>query len=459
MRAFTSVDLAFSWQEASRHLPRRWITVLSPYVDPAQSSILSARLIFPNGDPLLEELLDFAESKARGKAGSGGFLGMFSRKGDSSPLLRAVRRWNDYDFADLQGYPVVQLLLDRTIELAPPLSQIYRVEIEPASDCPGCGQVHLHQQHPLRVRGQADPEPGLRGDAWQPGDQIAATENHEIIISERLRDLWATAAAHESPQFSPVASVDDTPALWQVTPQGTARVMAPPTPLQVRDRCPMCGRPLTVALSTASSGVAFGSGRQMVYEQEALLTLGLAPLPAGDLWVTDLQEGRVRELTETLPGFADHPDPFYVRSSRPFWLISQRLLRLLHEHIPSGWRCRPANTLVIVACLVVLWAATACGNFGTGVKSGSNTLMVINGVDGPICTLHVKRASSQTFWGSNRLGSDQRLAPGDPFVVGGLAAGHYDVDAFLCDDDTHPGFLRYDVVVGPDDDGAWTIGQ
>lgn len=132
---------------------------------------------------------------------------------------------------------------------------------------------------------------------------------------------------------------------------------------------------------------------------------------------------------------------------------------MLHEHAPGGWRCRPVNALAIVACLVVLWAATACGNVGAGVKSGANTLTVINGVDGPICTLHVKRASSQTFWGRNRLEQGQRLAVGEAFVVDGLAAGHYDVDAFLCDDDTHPGFLCYDVPVGPDVAGAWTIGQ
>lgn len=132
---------------------------------------------------------------------------------------------------------------------------------------------------------------------------------------------------------------------------------------------------------------------------------------------------------------------------------------MLHEHAPGGWRCRPVNTLAIVACLVVLWATTACGNIGTGVKSGTNTLTVVNGVDGPICTLHVKRASSQTFWGRNRLEQGQRLAMGEAFVVDGLAAGHYDVDATLCDDDTHPAYLRYDVAVGPDADGTWVVGE
>lgn len=118
-----------------------------------------------------------------------------------------------------------------------------------------------------------------------------------------------------------------------------------------------------------------------------------------------------------------------------------------------------AHWLVLGAWLVILLAATACGNVGTGVDSGPNTLTVINGVDGPICFLRVKRASSQTFWGRNRLSSGQRLASGESFVVRGLAAGRYDVDAHLCDDGGHPGYGRYDVAVGLDSNGAWIIGQ
>ncbi len=111
------------------------------------------------------------------------------------------------------------------------------------------------------------------------------------------------------------------------------------------------------------------------------------------------------------------------------------------------------------ACVFVLVAATACGWVGTGVDSGPNTLTVINGVNGPICSVRVKKASSQTFWGRNRLSAGQRLEPGESFVVRGLAAGRYDVDAHLCDNDTHPGYGRYDVAVGPDAAGVWIIGQ
>jgi hypothetical protein len=109
--------------------------------------------------------------------------------------------------------------------------------------------------------------------------------------------------------------------------------------------------------------------------------------------------------------------------------------------------------------MLVLLAAAACGFVGTGVDSGASTLTVINGVDGPICSLRLKQASSQTFWGRNRLPSGLRLAPGESFVVRGLAAGRYDVDAHRCDDDTHPGYGRYDVAVGPDAAGTWIIGQ
>lgn len=343
MRSVTSVDLAVSWPDASGYLSRRWTAALRPYLDQDQSSIVSARLTFASDDPLLGEFLAFAEQKTVREPGDGGFLGRLGGKGHGGPLLRLVRSWREYDFVDLQHEPAVQLLLDRTIELTPPLSQYYRIAIEPDADCARCGEKHLHQQHSLRVHGPDDPGMGMRGDDWQAGDQIAATENFEIVISQHLRTLWELAAAPDHPQFLAVEHGDAGQPLWQAMPQGTAHVLTPATPLQVRDRCQTCGRPLTVALSTAPSGAAFGPGRRTVYEQEATLTVDPATLPAGDLWVTDLQEGRVREMIAILQGFEDYPDPFFVRTSRPFWLISRRLLRVLHEHVASGWRCRPVN--------------------------------------------------------------------------------------------------------------------
>lgn len=345
MRLLTSVDLALSWSAAAPYLSRRWRTALDPYLSQEQSSIMSSRFIFASDDPFLAEFLAFAEPIMVYPSGSSVLLDRFRGTKPEGPLLRLVRSWREYDFVDLQHEPVVQLLLDRTIELTPPLSQYYRIAIEPDADCARCGEKHLHQQHSLRVHGPGDPGMGMRGDDWQAGDQIAATENFEIVISQHLRTLWESAAAPDHPQFLAVEHGDAGQPLWQAMPQGTAHVLTPATPLQVRDRCPACGRPLTVALSMAPSGAAFGPGRRTVYEQEALLTVDSATLPAGDLWVTDLQEGRVRELIAILQGFEDYPDPFFVRTSRPFWLISQRLLRVLHEHVASGWRCRPVNGL------------------------------------------------------------------------------------------------------------------
>jgi len=227
----------------------------------------------------------------------------------------------------------------------------------------------------------------------------------------------------------------------------------------MRNRYPMCDHQLTVESSAVTSNVAFKPDRRTVYEQEPLLTLDAAPFPVRDLWIADLQEGCIRELNHVFQGFEDSPDLFYIQFFHPFWLIFQRLLQLLPEHAPGSWRCQPVKWLVIAVCFVVLWATSACGIVGTGVKSGSNTLTVINGVEGSICTLRLKKASSQTFWGRNRLSSNQRLAQGESIIVRGLAAGYYDVDAFLCDDDIHPGYLHYDVAVGPDAASTWTIGK
>lgn len=92
MRSLTSVDLAFSWPEAPKHLPRRWVAVLDPYVDQEQSSIVSARLTFHSTDPVLEDFLAFAEQEKAREPGTGGLLGRLGLRGPSVPLLRVVRR-------------------------------------------------------------------------------------------------------------------------------------------------------------------------------------------------------------------------------------------------------------------------------------------------------------------------------------------------------------------------------
>lgn len=339
-KPMVQVDLACSWSEASRYLPRGWRQALGLYVEHDRSSIMSACLLFPEGDILLDEFLDFAGPKRLSEPGVGGLLDRLRGKAEPGPLLRRVRRWNEYEFADLQDYPIVELLLDRTIELERPLSRCYRAAIEPSADCPSCGEVHLHQEGPLRL---ANEIVAFRGDLWGPEDQIALTENYELIISDRLRQLWQTMAGGDAPRFMPVEGAGDGTSVWQAASQGIAHVLAPPTELHALDSCPTCGRPLTQALTTDPYTSAYGPDRQTVHEDEALLTLDAAPVPAGDLWVGDAQQGRVRELTEVLQRFDDDPDISYMRSAYPFWLISQRLLRLLHEHVPAGWRCRPVH--------------------------------------------------------------------------------------------------------------------
>lgn len=120
-----------------------------------------------------------------------------------------------------------------------------------------------------------------------------------------------------------------------------------------------------------------------------------------------------------------------------------------NNHLRSG---------TLIVCLVVLLVSSACV-FGGVTRSGDNNLTVFNGAEGALCSLRIKPASSQTFWGRNLFKKTQRLAPGETMVIDRLEAGYYDLDAFLCDDDVHPGFMIYDVAVTPDIDGIWTVGQ
>lgn len=114
--------------------------------------------------------------------------------------------------------------------------------------------------------------------------------------------------------------------------------------------------------------------------------------------------------------------------------------------------------IALCACVLALLTTAACA-VGGARRSGDNSLTVINGADGPLCSLRIKRASSQTFWGRNRLGNEEQIAPGDTFVIDRLAEGYYDLDALLCDDNAHPGFGRYDVAVGPESAAEWVVGQ
>ncbi len=140
------------------------------------------------------------------------------------------------------------------------------------------------------------------------------------------------------------------------------------------------------------------------------------------------------------------------------WLFLER------NHRPGkscGWLARRVGMIVLSGALVA-FGLSACriSTLGGTDTAGSYSLTVVNGTDDrTLCSVRIKNASSQTFWGRNRLGAGRRLQPGDIFVIAGLEAGYYDVDAHPCDDDSHPGFGRYDVKVGDAAESIWHIGQ
>jgi len=113
----------------------------------------------------------------------------------------------------------------------------------------------------------------------------------------------------------------------------------------------------------------------------------------------------------------------------------------------------PIGRGALIACLLLLLALTGCAG-----RPGDASLTVINGVDGALCSVRVKKASSQTFWGRNRLRSGQRLEPGASLTLA-LPAGYYDADAHLCDDAADPGYMRYDIHVDAQAGGVWRVGE
>ncbi len=343
MRKKTRIDLAVSWPKAHNHLPRRLLTRLDPYlIDRELSNWTKARFVFDDEEPILGELLAHAQSKTVSTPGSGGILGLFGKGGPRLPLLRLVQHWTEYDFADLRNEPALQLLITKRIDLLPPLSQYYRAQIELGPECSQCGRVLMYQQANLRVRGTEQIESTYGGDVWQANDVIAETINYEVVISDRLRQLWPLTAREGNHPFVLIEAVGSAERLWQVLPQGTVQVSVPPTPLQIRQRCTACGRPATVAVSTAT-GVLAGPVQETVYDEEPMLSVIHSSLSEGDFWATDLQHGNIRLESDLFESFSDDPEPFYVKLAIPFWLISQRLYRLLHDINPKGWRCKPVN--------------------------------------------------------------------------------------------------------------------
>jgi hypothetical protein len=124
--------------------------------------------------------------------------------------------------------------------------------------------------------------------------------------------------------------------------------------------------------------------------------------------------------------------------------------------IPFGWF---AKTPVLFMVSLLLLVSLACGLSGASVDSGQNQITVVNEASEPLCSIRIKKASSQTFWGANRLPSGQSIAPGDSFVIANLADGRYDLDAALCDNQTHPGFGRYSLAVANSSETMWVVGR
>jgi len=120
----------------------------------------------------------------------------------------------------------------------------------------------------------------------------------------------------------------------------------------------------------------------------------------------------------------------------------------------AGMLMLTPRRVVLLGCVGLLTLIpAACGG-----SAGNSTLTVINGAGGALCSVRIKKASSQTFWGRNRLSSGERLEPGTSLTLA-LADGYYDADAHLCDDDAHPGFLRYDIQVAPEVGVTWVVGE
>ena len=90
-------------------------------------------------------------------------------------------------------------------------------------------------------------------------------------------------------------------------------------------------------------------------------------------------------------------------------------------------------------------------------RDGGEQLTVENGSAIAFCTLHIKRANSQTQWGGNVLGRGEQLAPDGVLVIDRLRPGYYDLRALPCDEADGPGSYRYDLQLDAGQPAAWRI--
>ena len=107
---------------------------------------------------------------------------------------------------------------------------------------------------------------------------------------------------------------------------------------------------------------------------------------------------------------------------------------------------------LVVASIILMVFANACAG------SARYSIRVMNGTSDTICELHTRGAHSYSRLSRNYLGKNQRLQPGEEFVISGLKEGWYDIEAEICNS-TEPGYIRLSVEVGPDLHPAWIIGQ
>ncbi len=284
-------------------------------------TVLFPVLEFDAGDPLLPMFLEAAQSPRKGRWGRA-FLAP-----SDAPLLQEAFHFRVYDTADLLEYPLVQLTVSHVLALTRPLSQYYHADIAWTPECHSCGQVLLTQTSPLRL---ADP--------WPDKCDIAETDNYELLVSNKLKEIWQATLLTDEVVFQEAATRGTELPIWQVKPQFILPVAIPPTSVASLDNCAACGRPLTVTVRQFHPD-------KPTHEMDAYLHVNPASVPPGNLWQTDILQGRLRLPRRLLEKHMHNPEPSFVRTGRPFWVISHQLLKLFQQHHFQGWTGKPIRMI------------------------------------------------------------------------------------------------------------------
>lgn len=330
MQEKVQVRLTMSWREVRRLLPRRLAAQVEPYLrlPPGASSetILFPVFEFDAADPLLALFLEAAQAPHSGKGRLSRFVGSSPKR--VGPLLDGVFYFRVYETAELLEHSLIQLNLSQTVILKRPLSHYYQANIVWTPRCQSCGQVQLSQTTALQLSG-----------SWPDNCLLAETDNYELLITDTLKEIWQAALLTDEIIFQQVETAGrQDPIVWQVQPQYSLPVAVPPTPLKVLASCPECQRPLTVTLQQDHPG-------NPLRETEAYLHVVQADIPPGHLWQTAVLQGRLR-LPRSLLEKHDHdPEPSFVRTGRPFWVISRQLVRQFQQRGIQEWAGKPVWVL------------------------------------------------------------------------------------------------------------------